>query len=424
MRTLHAFLLLAAVSLGFGPALAKNSETRPPNVVLIMADDLGWGDVGANGADMIATPNIDRLAAEGIRLTTFYARSNACTPSHAALLTGRYPIRSGMQHVVSPHSDSGLPQSEITLPELLKEAGYATGMVGKWHLGHRDKFWPTAHGFDKFTGVPYSNDLQPFDLYHHKTVVQSPVQQTELTDRYAAAASDFIARHRKKPFFLYYAETFPHFPLHVPDESEGTSKAGLYGDVVAHLDEGIGRIMAALEANGVAENTLVILTSDNGPWFEGDQGDFRGRKGGTYEGGFRVPFIARLPGRIPAGSVSDAMAMNIDLLPTIAAIAGLDRPSDRVIDGRDISGVLTERQETPHEAPFFFDGNNIVSIRDERYRIVMADFYRSFPIPFEQFGAALLFDLQRDPQERFSYLRELPEVHEALMARITKMRGE
>ncbi|MGB7419132.1 MAG: sulfatase-like hydrolase/transferase, partial [Erythrobacter sp.] len=187
MRTLHAFLLLAAVSLGFAPALAKNSETRPPNVVLIMADDLGWGDIGANGADMIATPNIDRLAAEGIRLTTFYARSNACTPSHAALLTGRYPIRSGMQHVVSPHSDSGLPQSEITLPELLREAGYATGMVGKWHLGHRDEFWPTAHGFDEVTGVPYSNDLQPFDLYHHKTVVQSPARQTELTDRYAAA---------------------------------------------------------------------------------------------------------------------------------------------------------------------------------------------------------------------------------------------
>lgn len=422
LATFFAFFLAFAP---FAAASAAGEEPPSrPNVVIIMADDLGWGDIGANGADLVSTPNIDRLAAEGVRLTSFYAGSNVCTPSRAALLTGRYPIRSGMQHVVFPHSDFGLPPEELTIAELLKEAGYATGMVGKWHLGHRDEFWPTAQGFNEFFGVPYSNDMEPFDLYRHKTIVQSPVQQKELTDRYSAAAVDFIERHREGPFFLYYAETFPHLPLHVPINAEGASEAGLYGDVVEHLDAGIGRIMEALEANGVADNTLIIVTSDNGPWFEGDQGAFRGRKGGTYEGGFRVPFIARLPGRIAPGSVSSEMSMNIDLLPTIAGMTGARVPDDRVIDGRDIGAVLIKRAKSPHEALFFFDGNDVVAIRDRRYRLVLADFYRTFPVPFERFGTALLFDLERDPSERFSYLRELPEIEEDLLSRVKAMREE
>jgi len=413
-------MLLAAI---FWPAAqAKSSERHPPNIVVIMADDMGWGDIGANGASLIKTPNIDRLAAEGISLTSFYAGANVCTPSRAALLTGRYPIRSGMQHVVMPHSNSGLPQSEITIAEMLRDAGYATGMVGKWHLGHRDEHWPTAHGFDEFLGVAYSNDMKPFDLYHHKTVVQSPAEQSELTDRYADAAIDFISRHRKKPFFLYYAETFPHIPLAVPKNATGVSDAGLYGDVVEHLDGGVGRILAALEANGLSDNTLIILTSDNGPWFEGDPGMLRGRKGGTHEGGFRVPFIARLPGVIAPGEVSQEIAMNIDILPTVAAFAGLNPPSDRTIDGRNITGVLTRKEASPHDVLFFFDGNDIAAIRDRRYRLVLSTFYRSYPVPFEKFGMPLLFDLERDPQERFSYMREHPEVAARLLARVTAMR--
>ncbi|PXW69804.1 putative sulfatase [Blastomonas natatoria] len=415
-------LLLATIS--WPGAQAKGSQDRPPNIIVIMADDLGWGDIGANGAKLIKTPNIDRLAAQGIRLTSFYAGANVCTPSRAALMTGRYPMRSGMQHVVMPHSDYGLPQSEFTIAEMLHEAGYATGMVGKWHLGHRDEFWPTAHGFDEFTGVAYSNDMQPFDLYHHKTVVQSPAEQRELTDRYANAATDFISRHRAKPFFLYYAETFPHLPLAVPDSASGVSEAGLYGDVVEHLDEGIGRILAALQANGIADNTLVILTSDNGPWFEGDAGMFRGRKGGTHEGGFRVPFIARLPGAIAPGQVSQEMAMNIDILPTVAAFAGLKMPTDRTIDGRSLRGVLTKSEPSPHEVLFFFDGNDIAAVRDRRYRLVLSTFYRSFPVAFERFGMPLLFDLDKDPEERFSYLREQPDVAARLMARVGEMRAE
>ena len=423
-KHLAALLALVAATFGLAPARAQGEAQRPPNIIVILADDLGWGDIGANGARLIATPNIDRLAGEGIRLTSFYAGANVCTPSRAALLTGRYPIRSGMQDVVFPHSDFGLPPEEVTIAEMLKDAGYRTGMVGKWHLGHHDEFWPTAQGFDEFFGVPYSNDMQPFDLYRHKTVVQSPVDQRELTDHYAAAATDFIARHRDAPFFLYYAETFPHLPLAVPEDAAGQSEAGLYGDVVEHLDEGIGRIMAALEANGVADNTLVILTSDNGPWFEGDQGAFRGRKGGTHEGGFRVPFIARWPGRIAPGGVSGEMAMGIDLLPTIAALAGAQVPQDRAIDGRDIGKVLTQGAPSPHEVLFFFDGNDIAAVRDRRFRLVLSAFYRTFPVPFERFGTALLFDLERDPMERFSYLREHPEARDRLMTHVAAMRDE
>lgn len=424
MKCSRILLTLFFVAISCPEAKAKQSKDRPPNIIVIMADDMGWGDIGANGASLIKTPNIDRLAAEGIRLTSFYAGANVCTPSRAALLTGRYPIRSGMQHVVMPHSDYGLPQSEFTIADMLREAGYATGMVGKWHLGHRDEYWPTAHGFDEFLGVAYSNDMQPFDLYHHKTVVQSPAQQRELTDRYANAASEFISRHRDKPFFLYYAETFPHLPLSVPDAATGVSQAGLYGDVVEHLDEGIGRVLAALDTHGIADNTLIILTSDNGPWFEGDAGMLRGRKGGTHEGGFRVPFIARLPGAIAPGQVSQEMAMNIDILPTVAAFSGLNLPTDRTIDGRSLRGVLTQHESSPHEVLFFFDGNDIAAVRDRRFRLVLSTFYRSFPVVFERFGMPLLFDLEKDPEERFSYLREQPEIAARLLARVGEMRAE
>jgi uncharacterized sulfatase len=415
---------VAALSLpSIATALTSEAPARP-NFVVIMADDLGWGDIGANGADLIDTPHIDRIAAEGIRLTNFYAGANVCTPSRAALLTGRYPIRSGMQHVVMPHSDFGLPQSELTLAELLKNSGYATAMVGKWHLGHRDEYWPTAHGFDEFTGVAYSNDMRPFDLYRHKTIVQSPAEQSELTDLYAAAAREFILRRRDEPFFLYYAETFPHIPLYVPENAEGRSDAGHYGDVVEHLDRGIGAILAALDEAGVADNTLIIVTSDNGPWFEGDPGAWRDRKGGTYEGSFKVPFVGRMPGRIDPGSVSEEMAMNIDLLPTIANLAGADIGANRTIDGKDLTGLLTRGDQSPHDVLFFFDGNDIAAIRDRRYRLVLRDFYRSFPVPFERFGTALLFDLERDPKERFSYLRDRPGEVERLMAYVEAMRDE
>ena len=420
--------LIASLSL-FGLAActsASNAETEPeqPNIIVILADDLGWGDVGINGAAMIKTPHIDRIGNEGVRLTSFYAGANVCTPSRAALLTGRYPIRSGMQHVIMPHSQDGLPQSEITVPELLKEAGYATGMVGKWHLGHSDEYWPTAHGFEDFFGVAYSNDMQPFDLYEEKTVIESPADQTALTDRYAAAAADFIREHAEGPFFLYYAETFPHIPLFTPERADGQSEAGHYGDVVEHLDHGVGVILETLDELNLADNTLILVTSDNGPWFEGDAGPYRDRKGGTHEGGYRVPFLARWPAAIPAGTVSDEMAMAIDLLPTFAAMAGTDVPTDRVIDGKDIRDVMQSGAESPHDTLFFFNGNNVAAVRDKQFRLVLSTYYKSFEVPFEQFGGKLLFDLVRDPSERFSYVREHPEVVARLQSEVDTMRIE
>lgn len=401
-----------------------HSNQPKPNIIIVFVDDLGWGDLSINGAKLIETPNIDRIGKDGINLTSFYAAANVCTPSRAALLTGRYPIRSGMQHIVYPQSVDGLPQTEVTLAEMLKSAGYATGMVGKWHLGHQDEHWPTEHGFDEFFGVAYSNDMQPFDLYRAKSVVQSPVDQSELTNNYAKAAVEFINQHKNHPFLLYYAETFPHIPLFTPKDAEGQSQAGQYGDVVEHLDAGIGKLLDALEVAGVADNTLIIFTSDNGPWFEGDAGPYRNRKGGTHEGSYRVPFLARWPAAIKPAQVSNEMAMTIDLLPTIAAIAGATLPQDRTIDGRDILPMLLNGAPSPHDFLYFFNGNDIAAVRDRRFRLVLSTYYKTFPVPFEQFGTALLFDLRQDAQERFSYLREFPSEYKKLMAAVTAMREE
>ncbi|MEL6686176.1 MAG: sulfatase [Pseudomonadota bacterium] len=395
-----------------------------PNIILYMADDLGWGDIGLNGADLIKTPNIDQLGEDGVQLTQFYAGANVCTPSRAALLTGRYANRSGMQHVVMPFSQFGLPQSEITIPELLQDAGYATGMVGKWHLGHGAEHWPTEHGFERFYGVPYSNDMQPFDLYRGTEIIQSPADQTQLTANYADEAANFIAENADGPFFLYIAETFPHIPLFVTDENAGRSDAGLYGDVVETMDDGIGRIVDALEEAGVKDNTLIMITSDNGPWFEGDPGHLRGRKGGLHEGGYRVPFIAHWPQGLPSGAVIDEMAMGIDMLPTLANLVDVDMLEDRTIDGRDILPMMRGEAETPHDVLFFFEGNDIAAVRDPRFRLSLQTYYKTFRVPFEQFGDPILYDLSIDQEERFSFNREYPDVVERLMVSVNAMRED
>ena len=295
-------------------------------------------------------------------------------------------------------------------------------MVGKWHLGHHDEFWPTNQGFDEFYGVPYSNDMGPFDLYEGKAIVQSPADQKSLSRMYSNSAEDFIAANADRPFLLYVAENAPHAPLFVPDDVAGQSAAGLYGDVVEELDRGIGRILDALDEAGIADNTLVIFTSDNGPWFEGDTGGFRDRKGGTYEGSYRVPMLARWPGTIPAGSVSHEMAMSIDFLPTIAAVSGAALPTDREIDGRDLSELLRGKPVTIHDELFFFNGNDIVAIRNKRFKLMLNAYYRNFYVPFEKYGVRLLFDLVTDPTERFSFVREEPEVVDDLMSKVSDMR--
>jgi arylsulfatase A len=406
------------------PGEAPEAGAGPLNVIVILADDLGWGDLGANGARLISTPHIDRLGREGMRLTSFYSAANVCTPSRAALLTGRYAMRSGMQHVIHPQSQDGLPGTEITLAEMLKAGGYATHMTGKWHLGHTDAHWPTHHGFDSFFGVAYSNDMRPFDLYKDKSVIQSPADQSRLSALYSQDAAAFIRSNTDQPFFLYYAETAPHLPFFVPQEAAGTSQAGLYGDVVEELDRGVGRILDALDETGLAGRTLVIFTSDNGPWFEGSSGPFRGEKGGTHEGGWRVPMLVRLPGVIPAGSTSDHMAMSIDLLPTIAALTGTSPPRDRVIDGTDIGPVLRGGAPAAPRNLFFFNGNDIVGVRNGRFKMLLFDYYRTMYVGFEQFASLFLFDYEADPETRFSYAREHPGIVADLRAALAAMREE
>ncbi|MDO9476678.1 MAG: sulfatase [Pseudohongiella sp.] len=415
MKHLLTTLLLFAVA-GLQMTHAQQSQTNKPNIVVIMADDLGYGDLGIYGATLINTPHLDRMAAEGMRLDSFYASANTCTPSRGGLLTGRYPIRLDLvMDVARPTNNIGLSPDEITIGEALQAEGYRTAMIGKWHLGHQPERSPIHNGFDEFYGLLHSNDMHPLELYRGEQVIEDPVDQSTLTARYTAEAVRFIEANKDQPFFLYVPHTFPHAPLYVSDQFEGQSDAGLYGDVVEELDWSTGEILATLDRLGLDDNTLVIFTSDNGPWMEGSAGHLRDRKGVSWDGGSRVPFIARWPSVIPAGQSSDEPVMNIDLFPTLLALAGGDLPTDRVIDGKDIMPVLRDGAASPHEALFLFQNNRIAGVRSGQWKLVLESNYLSAITRFDhedsQFGnEGLLFDLARDPSESFSYARENPDV--------------
>ena len=415
MKHLLTTLLLFAVA-GLQMTHAQQSQTNKPNIVVIMADDLGYGDLGIYGATLINTPHLDRMANEGMRLDSFYASANTCTPSRGGLLTGRYPIRLDLvMDVARPTNNIGLSPDEITIAEALQAEGYRTAMIGKWHLGHQPERSPIHNGFDEFYGLLHSNDMHPLELYRGEQVIEDPVDQSTLTERYTAEAVRFIEANKDQPFFLYVPHTFPHAPLYVSDQFEGQSDAGLYGDVVEELDWSTGEILATLDRLGLDDNTLVIFTSDNGPWMEGSAGHLRDRKGVSWEGGSRVPFIARWPSVIPAGQTSDEPVMNIDLFPTLLALAGGDLPTDRVIDGKNIMPVLRDGAPSPHEALFLFQNDRIAGVRSGQWKLVLESNYLSAITRFDhedsQFGnEGLLFDLARDPSESFSYARENPDV--------------
>jgi arylsulfatase A-like enzyme len=423
-----ALALTAAGAPGAGAAPAAAPR---PNVVFILADDLGYGDLGAYGGADVATPNLDRLAREGVRFTDFYAAANTCTPSRAALLTGRYPPRSGVNAVLLHDAPDGLPPEEVTVAELLRDAGYETAMVGKWHLGNTPEFMPLRHGFGEFFGVPHSNDQKNFFLWEGERPIRERVDQTRLLRRYTDRALDFVARaaERDRPFFLYLAHSAPHVPLHPGEGFAGRSPRGSYGDVVEELDASVGEVLAALAAHGLDRETLVIFSSDNGPWLAmrgagGSAGNLRGGKTATFEGGQRVPLLARWPAVIAPGTEVRDPATMMDWLPTLAELAGAPLPGDRIIDGRTLAGVLRgtgAREATPFfflrlRLPFGDQRHAIGAVRDGRWKLHLAHrgFYPELLEPLilaESYSyGRLLFDLEADPGETRDLAGEHPDV--------------
>ena len=345
-----------------------------PNFVLIFADDLGYGDISAYGNTKFQTPNLDRMAEQGALLTDFYVPMPFCAPSRATILTGRYPFRHGIVGNPTPDSgvnDYGLPASEVTIAQALKQQGYATTAIGKWHLGHIPEYLPIKRGFDSYFGILYSNDMRPVQLVADDRVVEYPVVQGTLTKRYTERALGFIESKRDEPFFLYLPHAMPHKPLaasedfYTPDTPDD-----LYADVMRELDWSVGRILGKLRELGLDEKTLVVFTSDNGPSWGGSTGGLRGMKGRTWDGGIRVPFVAWWPGRIPGGIVSNEVAATVDIFPTFAKLAGAPIPSDRTIDGRDILPLLTEADARgPHEAIFAMSGGRLHIVRSGKWKL-------------------------------------------------------
>lgn len=428
--------------------LASGAER--PNFVIILADDLGYGDLGCYGHPTIRTPNLDRMAAEGMRFTDFYSVAEVCTPSRAALLTGRYPVRSGMCHdqhrVLRNRSTGHLPAEEVTLPEALKSQGYATGMVGKWHLG----VWsvnpaghPRRHGFDAYFGLPHSNDMDPSHgippqantladqdaawwngpLYRNEELIERPADQTTLTRRYTEEAQRFIREHKRQPFFLYVAHTFPHTPLFASEKFRGTSRRGLYGDVVEELDWSVGQILETLRRERLDRKTLVFFTSDNGPWLimnqqGGSSGLLRDGKGSTWEGGMRVPGIAWWPGKIKGGGANTNLACMLDLFPTALKLSGAMPPAARVIDGLDLSDMLLRGAPSPRRSMFYYRGTRLFAVRKGNWKLhlfTQKGYGQPKPGTHEP---PLLFDLNIDPGETFNVSASHPVVVSELMKEI------
>ena len=426
MSRIFVGVSLVLVLIGFDAA----ARTGQPNIVILFADDLGYSDLGTFGHPTIRTPNLDRMAFEGIKLTSFYSAASLCTPSRAALLTGRYPIRSGLVTVLFPGSEGGIPDYEVTLAEALRAVGYATACIGKWHLGHLPQFLPTAHGFDYYFGLPYSNDMDrsdrghpPLPLMRNTEIVEVPADEDTLTLRYTEEALGFIEQSvaRGVPFFLYLPYTMVHVPLSVSDDFRDTSLRGRYGDAVEEIDWSVGRILDGLRSLGISENTLVVFTSDNGPWLTrmlagGTATPLRGGKGSTWEGGMRVPCIAWWPGTIPENAVSGLVATTMDLFSTAIFLAGADLPNDRIIDGMNILPLLLGG-EMEREAPFFYYSNgvssHVVAIRNGAWKLHVEtrDKWQGFATSeFIVNEDPKLFQIQNDPFEKHDLASEHQEI--------------
>lgn len=440
---------LVIASLWLSGEAAGATAHRPPNVIVVFCDDLGYGDLSCYGAPKIRTPHLDRMAAEGQRWTQFYVAANVCTPSRAALQTGRYPIRSGMcsykRRVLFPNSGGGLPASELTIAELFKQRGYTTHAVGKWHLGHLPQHLPTRHGYDTYFGIPYSNDMDRLPgspknankqaqvdyfnvpLLRNEAVVERPADQHTITRRYADETIRLIKRHKDEPFFIYLAHNLPHIPLFRSRDFVDRSRGGIYGDVIEEIDDGVGRILQTLRDEGLAEHTLVVFSSDNGPWLSygdhgGSAGPLRQGKGTTFEGGHRVPGIFWWPGKVKPGVVED-MGSTLDLLPTAAALIGASVPNDRILDGVDLSPTLLSGKPSARDTMYYYRGDRLYAVRYEKWKahFTIRGSYGSPPKQAQAQSPALLYDLEADPGEKvnlaeghadvIAWLRTLADAH-------------
>lgn len=422
----------------------------PPNVVVIFTDDQGYGDVGCFGAKGFVTPNLDRMAQDGIRFTSFYSAQAVCSASRTALLTGCYPNRIGILGALGPNSTHGINDNERTIAQVLKTRGYATAIYGKWHLGHHPKFLPTRHGFDDYFGLPYSNDMWPkhptskfpdLPLIEGEKIVEHNPDQTKLTTWYTERAVKFIEKNKDKPFFLYVPHNMPHVPLHVSEKFKGKSEQGLYGDVIMEIDWSVGQILATLKKHNLDEQTLVIFTSDNGPWLSygnhaGSAGPLREGKGTSWDGGQREPCIMRWTGKIPAGSVCKEPAMTIDILPTLAKLAGAELPQPK-IDGLDIWPLMSAQPnaKSPQEAYYFYWGNELQGIRSGPWKLHFAHTYRSLdgksggrdgkPGPYVDKKTPLaLYNLDTDIGETTNVADKHPDIVSRLQTLAEKAREE
>ncbi|MEP4095820.1 sulfatase [Reichenbachiella sp.] len=417
MKIHLALLVLIGITACKKKEHAEDVSAKGPNIVFVFADDLGYGDLGCFGASDIKTPNIDRLAQEGIKFTDFYSASSVCTPSRAALLTGRMPQRFGLNGVLFPESLTGMPTSEFTIPEMLKTKGYVTGMVGKWHLGHHFQYLPLQQGFDFYFGIPYSNDMASVAYLRGNEVVNHFPDQSLMTKKFTEEAVAFIEQQKNSPFYLYLAHPMPHVPIYASDKFLGTSERGLYGDVIQELDWSVGEIINKLEELELLKNTLIVFSSDNGPWLTmkhlgGSPGELRNGKMYTFEGGMRVPTVAMWKGNIPEGTVYQEVVSQVDWFPTFAALAEAELPIDLILDGEDITSVLLGEQQQKERGFLFFDYERLEGYRKGDWKV---------KLPFEGWEGAwykspepahdtLLFNLKKDPGEHHNVYAENKEL--------------
>lgn len=426
MKKIAAVLLSVLLVSAYRPAAQPAGQAI--NFIIILADDLGYGDLGCYGHPTISTPHLNELAREGTRFTQFYVAANVCSPSRAALLTGRLPARTGITGglgVFFPHSSGGLPTSEITIARALSTKGYRTAIIGKWHLGSLPQYLPNAQGFGYYFGIPYSNDMipdnamhvpyPPLPLYRNQQVIEQNPDQHLLTRRYTEEALQFIKSNKNKPFFLYYANNAPHVPLYASDSFAGKSKRGTYGDVVEELDWSVGRIIATLKEEHLDQNTFVLFLSDNGPWLTqleagGSAGTLRDGKGSDFDGGMRVPAIAWWPGVVPADRVNSAIVSSLDVFPTLLHWANTSIPGDRPFDGADASDVFSGKKDSARDVIYYYASDKLYAVRKGPWKAHFTTHPGYSPEAPQRHDPPLLYNIENDPSEKYEIGGQHPDI--------------